>query len=168
LPALTRAGMAHLYFVTIHPFEDGNGRIARAVGDLFLARADGSPQRFYSMSAQIQQERNAYYDVLEKSQKGTLDITLWIEWYLNCLRRAINASDKLLETILAKDRFWKLHKRCQCSASPLLVISEVLLFPELVMAPLAMSNSTLPEPLRPSVWLHSVCARPFLRWMSLT
>jgi Fic family protein len=105
-----KSALAHFWFVTIHPFEDGNGRIARAIADMMLARSEKNAQRFYSMSAQIQQERSAYYDVLEKSQKGTLDVTLWIGWYLNCLRRAINASDKLLEIILVKDRFWKLHK----------------------------------------------------------
>jgi len=104
-----KSALAHFWFVTIHPFEDGNGRIARAIADMLLARSEKSAQRFYSMSAQIQQERSAYYKVLEKSQKGTLDITVWLEWYLNCLKRAINASDKLLETVLVKDRFWKRH-----------------------------------------------------------
>jgi Fic family protein len=105
-----KSALAHFWFVTIHPFEDGNGRIARAIADMMLARSENSTQRFYSVSAQIQQERNAYYDVLEKSQKGTLDVTRWIEWYLNCLSRAIGASDKLLETILVKNRFWNVHK----------------------------------------------------------
>jgi Fic family protein len=105
-----KSALAHFWFVTIHPFEDGNGRIARAIADMMLARSENTAQRFYSMSAQIQQERNAYYDVLEQSQKGTLDITRWIEWYLNCLRRAIDASGKLLATILVKNRFWNLHK----------------------------------------------------------
>ncbi len=105
-----KSALAHFWFVTIHPFEDGNGRIARAIADLLLARSENTAQRFYSMSAQIQQERNAYYHVLEKNQKGTLDITPWIEWYLNCLKRAIEASDTLLESVLIKDRFWKLHK----------------------------------------------------------
>ena len=105
-----KSALAHFWFVTIHPFDDGNGRIARAIADMMLARSEKTSQRFYSMSAQIQQERKAYYDVLEKSQKGTLDITPWIEWYLGCLKRAINVSDKLLEAVLVKDRFWKLHK----------------------------------------------------------
>jgi Fic family protein len=105
-----KSAVAHFWFVTIHPFEDGNGRIARAIADMMLARSEKTAQRFYSMSVQIQQERNHYYDVLEKSQKGTLDITLWIEWYLNCLGRAINASKALLKTVLMKDNFWKLHK----------------------------------------------------------
>lgn len=105
-----KSGIAHLWFVTIHPFEDGNGRIARAIADLLLARSENTAQRFYSMSAQIRQERSAYYTVLEKSQKGPLDITPWLDWYLNCLRHAIEASDKLLESVLIKDGFWKLHK----------------------------------------------------------
>jgi len=105
-----KSALAHFWFVTIHPFEDGNGRIARALADLLLARSENTAHRFYSMSAQIQQERNAYYDILEKSQKGALDITLWIDWYLNCLNRAIEASDKLLESVLIKDRFWKSHQ----------------------------------------------------------
>lgn len=91
-PMLIKAGLAHLWFVTLHPFDDGNGRIARAVGDLFLARADGSPQRFYSLSAQIQRDRKDYYDVLERTQKGTLDVTDWLSWFLGTLARAI-ASD---------------------------------------------------------------------------
>ncbi|MBL8472179.1 MAG: Fic family protein, partial [Rhodocyclaceae bacterium] len=78
-----------LWFVTLHPFDDGNGRIARAVGDLFLARADGSPHRFYSLSAQIQRERKDYYDVLERTQKGTLDVTGWLSWFLGILGRAV-------------------------------------------------------------------------------
>jgi Fic family protein len=104
-----KSALAHFWFVTIHPFEDGNGRIARAIADMMLARSEGTSQRFYSMSAQIQQERNAYYDVLERNQKGTLDITAWIEWYLNCLKRAIAASENTLEAVLIKDAFWKKH-----------------------------------------------------------
>jgi Fic family protein len=104
-----QSALAHLWFVTIHPFEDGNGRIARAIADMALARSEKSPQRFYSMSAQIQRERNAYYHALENCQKGGLDITRWIEWFLNCLENAIGASEKTLEAVLAKARFWKAH-----------------------------------------------------------
>jgi Fic family protein len=89
-PPLIKAGLAHLWFVTLHPFDDGNGRIARAVGDLFLARADGSPQRFYSLSAQIQRERKAYYDILERTQKQSLDVTEWLTWFLETLHRAVD------------------------------------------------------------------------------
>ena len=101
-----KAGLAHLWFVTIHPFEDGNGRTARAIADMALARSENSPQRFYSMSAQIRQERNAYYDILEETQKGTMDITPWMEWFLGCLGRAIDGAQTTLSAVLAKARFW--------------------------------------------------------------
>ena len=106
-PSLIRAGLAHLWFVTLHPFDDGNGRIARAVGDLFLARADGSPQRFYSLSAQIQRERKAYYDILERTQKQSLDVTDWLAWFLDTLRRAVDQAQHTLDAVLAKTRFWQ-------------------------------------------------------------
>ncbi len=102
-----KAGQAHLWFVTIHPFDDGNGRIARAIADTALARSENSPQRFYSMSAQIRQERGAYYDILEATQKGTLDITPWMEWFLGCLGRAIDGAQTTLGAVLAKARFWE-------------------------------------------------------------
>ncbi len=107
---IIKSALAHFWFVTIHPFEDGNGRIARALADMLLARTENSKQRFYSMSSQIQRERNAYYTILEKSQKGLLDITSWIEWYLNCLKRAILASEETLQTVLTKSSFWDAHK----------------------------------------------------------
>ncbi|MDR2207449.1 MAG: Fic family protein [Azoarcus sp.] len=107
-PALIKAGLAHLWLVTLHPFDDGNGRIARAVGDLFLARADGSPQRFYSLSAQIQRERKDYYDVLERTQKGSLDVTGWLSWFLSTLGRAIvSAQSTTLDAVLVKASFWQ-------------------------------------------------------------
>jgi Fic family protein len=102
-----KAGQAHLWFVTIHPFHDGNGRIARAIADMALARSENSPQRFYSMSAQIRQERAAYYNIFEQTQKGTLDITPWMEWFLGCLGRAIEGAQTTLGTVLAKARFWE-------------------------------------------------------------
>lgn len=101
-----KAGVAHLWFVTIHPFEDGNGRIARAVADLVLTRSEGNPQRFYSMSAQIRLERNAYYNILEATQKGGLDITVWLEWFLDCLNRAFDGAETILASVLRKARFW--------------------------------------------------------------
>ena len=104
-----KAGVAHLWFVTIHPFDDGNGRIARAIADMALARSEDSPQRFYSMSAQIGIERKAYYDILEATQKGDLDITRWLEWFLACLDRAFDRAEKILETVLHKADFWKKH-----------------------------------------------------------
>jgi len=102
-----RAGMAHLWFVTIHPFEDGNGRIARAIGDLALARAEGIPDRFYSLSSQIEHERNDYYAQLEKQQRGTPDITGWLEWFLGCLGRAVDGAGSALGQVLFKAHFWE-------------------------------------------------------------
>jgi len=104
-----RAGLAHLWFVTIHPFDDGNGRIARAIADMALARSEKSPQRFYSMSAQIRIERNIYYDKLEKTQETGLDITPWLEWFLACLDRAFDQTEKNLGSVLRKARFWEIH-----------------------------------------------------------
>ena len=104
-----KAGVAHLWFVTIHPFDDGNGRIARAIADMVLARSEHSPQRFYSMSAQIRQERKAYYEILEATQKGDLDITRWLEWFLDCLGRAFTHAETTLEAVLKKARFWEKH-----------------------------------------------------------
>jgi Fic family protein len=94
------------WFVTIHPFDDGNGRIVRAIADMALARSENSPQRFYSMSAQIRQKRGAYYDILERTQKGTLEITPWMQWFLDCLGRAIDGAETTLSAVLAKARFW--------------------------------------------------------------
>jgi Fic family protein len=107
LEAVLKAGLAHLWLVTLHPFEDGNGRIARAVGDMALARSEQSPQRFYSLSAQIQQERTAYYDILERTQKSQMDVTEWLLWFLACLYRAIVGAEGILSTVLAKARFWE-------------------------------------------------------------
>jgi len=104
---VVRAGLAHLWFVTIHPFDDGNGRIARAIADMALARSEQSAQRFYSMSAQIRQERATYYGILEKTQKGTMDITPWMDWFLGCLGRAIESAQAILGTVLSKARFWE-------------------------------------------------------------
>ena len=102
-----KAGLAHLWFVTVHPFDDGNGRIARAIADMALARADNSPQRFYSMSSQIRWERRAYYRVLERTQGETLDVTVWMDWFVDCLGRAIETADAILDATLDKGRFWR-------------------------------------------------------------
>ena len=102
-----KAGLAHLWFVTVHPFDDGNGRIARAISDMALARSEESSQRFYSMSSQIRQERAAYYDILERTQKGATDITEWMSWFVACLGRAIGGADRILTGALAKARFWE-------------------------------------------------------------
>ena len=106
-----KAGIAHLWFVTIHPFEDGNGRIARAIADMQLARSEQSAQRFYSMSAQIRQERKAYYEILEMTQKGDLDITEWLTWFLACLSRAFEGAEYILGGVLKKARFWERNAR---------------------------------------------------------
>ena len=106
-PPLIRAGLAHLWFVTVHPFDDGNGRIARAIGDLLLARADGSPQRFYSLSAQIQRQREAYYDSLERTQQRSMDVTEWLVWFLEALHRAVDQAQTTLGAVLTKARFWQ-------------------------------------------------------------
>jgi Fic family protein len=112
-----KAGIAHLWFVTIHPFEDGNGRIGRILAEMALARSEGTPQRFCSMSTQIRQERDAYYDVLERTQAGTMDITVWMEWFLACLGRAIDGAQAVLAPVLAKARLgerlegFALHER---------------------------------------------------------
>jgi Fic family protein len=106
-PPLIKAALGHLWFVTLHPFDDGNGRIARAIGDLLLARADGSPQRFYSLSAQIQRERKTYYDVLERTQKRSMEVTEWLAWFLGALHRAVDQSQFTLDAVLTKARFWQ-------------------------------------------------------------
>ncbi len=104
-----KAAVAHLWFVTIHPFDDGNGRIARAVTDLALARSERTAQRFYSMSAQIRAERQAYYDILEGTQKGDLDVTGWLRWFLGCLERAFDRAETILAAVLEKAHFWRAH-----------------------------------------------------------
>lgn len=114
LDPVLKAAMAHLWFVTIHPFDDGNGRIARAIADQALARSESYAQRFYSMSAQIRKERKAYYDMLEATQKGDLDITEWLLWFLACLDRAFDGAEAILAAVLTKARFWETH-----SATPL-------------------------------------------------
>ena len=105
--ALIKAGLAHLWLVTLHPFDDGNGRISRAVGDMALARAEGTSQRFYSFSAQIRRERKSYYEQLEATQKGPLDVTPWLNWFLGCLLRAVQGADATLAAVLDKAQFWQ-------------------------------------------------------------
>ena len=105
--AMLKAGLAHLWFVTIHPFDDGNGRIGRAIADMALARSERTPQRFYSMSSQIRQERSAYYEILEQTQKGTMDVTPWMDWFLGCLDRALDEAQTTLGAVLSKAHFWE-------------------------------------------------------------
>jgi Fic family protein len=107
LDSVIKAALAHLWFITIHPFDDGNGRIARAIADMSLARSEASPQRFYSMSAQIQLERQDYYEMLEAAQKGDLDITQWLEWFLACLDRAFDGAEAILSSVFRKAEFWR-------------------------------------------------------------
>jgi Fic family protein len=109
LDSVIQSALSHFYFVTIHPFDDGNGRVARAIGDMQLARADKTDLRFYSMSSQIQKEKKLYYKTLEECQKGTLDLSVWIDWYLNCFFRAIKGTQTILESTLKKGSFWKEH-----------------------------------------------------------
>lgn len=106
IDSILKSAIAHLWFITIHPFEDGNGRIARAISEMLLARSDNQSYRCYSMSSQIKKERKAYYDILEKSQKGTMDITPWLKWFLQCLLNAIEKSNSILEHIAKKKSFW--------------------------------------------------------------
>ena len=120
------AGLAHLWFVTIHPFDDGNGRIARAIADMALARSERSSQRFYSMSAQIRRERSDYYTTLERTQKGALDVTPWQEWFLSCLRRAIEGSQGTLGTVLEKARFWERFAQQSLNARQVKVLNRLL------------------------------------------
>jgi len=121
-----RAALAHLWFVTIHPFDDGNGRMARAIADWSLARSEKSAQRFYSMSSQIRQERNAYYDILERTQKGSLDITPWMLWFLDCLGRAFEGTEETLATVLHKAQFWQKYESVAINDRQRLLLNKML------------------------------------------
>jgi len=126
LDPVLKAALAHLWFVTIHPFDDGNGRIARAIADMALARSEHSAQRFYSMSAQIRIERKAYYEMLEATQKGDLDVTRWIEWFLGCLDRAFDGAESTLASVMAKARFWEHHAGATLNERQRAVINRLL------------------------------------------
>jgi Fic family protein len=121
-----KAALAHLWLVTIHPFDDGNGRIARAIADMALARSEGSAQRFYSMSAQIRQERGAYYGALERTQAGTMDVTAWMEWFLGCLTRAVEGAQAALSGVIAKARYWERLREVPLNERQRLVINRLL------------------------------------------
>lgn len=123
---LLRAGLAHLWFVTIHPFDDGNGRVARALADQALAQSEGSGQRFYSMSSQIRTERSDYYDTLERTQKGTLDVTDWLVWFLGCLSRAIDGAEAASAHVLRKADFWQRYAREPLTERQKVVLSRFL------------------------------------------
>lgn len=120
------AGIAHLWFVTIHPFDDGNGRIARAITDLALARSEGTSQRFYSMSSQIRAERDSYYNILETTQKGDLDITPWLQWFIHCLSGALSRSEKTLAAVLSKARFWEKLKEVSLNDRQELMLNKLV------------------------------------------
>ena len=126
LDEVLKAGLAHLWFVTIHPSDDGNGRIARAITDMTLARSENNSQRFYSMSAQIRQERNDYYEILERTQKGTLDVTPWMEWFLGCLGRAIDGAETTLAVVLRKARFWRANRDVPINERQRLMLNRLL------------------------------------------
>lgn len=121
-----KAGIAHMWFVTIHPFEDGNGRIARALADLMLARSERSSQRFYSMSAHIREERNEYYKLLEAAQKGNLEITPWLEWFLSCLGRAFEGAEAASADVLTKARFWEQHQSASMNDRQRMMLNKLL------------------------------------------
>jgi Fic family protein len=121
-----KAGLSHFWFVTIHPFDDGNGRIARAITDMALARSEQSAQRFYSMSTQIRQERADYYDILEQTQKRTMDVTSWMDWFLGCLGRAIDGAESILGAVLVKARFRESVRGVPLNERQTLVLNRVL------------------------------------------
>lgn len=124
---ILKAGIAHLWFVTIHPFEDGNGRIGRAILDMALARADRRPYRCYSVSAQIRKERAGYYAALESAQRGSLDYTEWLEWYLGCLDRALVAAAETISSAMARNRFWHTHNDKELNGRQRKIISRMLI-----------------------------------------
>ncbi|MCK5399158.1 Fic family protein [bacterium] len=126
LDGLLRAGIAHIYFVTIHPFEDGNGRVARALTDMALAQDEKISQRYYSLSSRIMAEGKAYYDILERSQKGSLDITLWLEWFLDCFIHALEDSEDSILNILQKSLFWQKHAQTTFNENQKKVLNRLL------------------------------------------
>jgi Fic family protein len=121
-----KAALAHLWFVTVHPFDDGNGRIGRAIADMSLARSEGSSQRFYSMSAQIREQRGEYYRILEQTQQGTMEVTLWMEWFLGCLTRAIEGAQTALSAVIIKSRYWEKLRDVPLNDRQRLVINRML------------------------------------------
>jgi Fic family protein len=126
LDLVLKAGLAHFWFLTLHPFEDGNGRIARALTDLLLARSDKSTQQFYSLSAQLLKERKAYYELLEKSQKGDMDLTNWLLWFLNCFHQAVHSTNEILNQTLQKAAFWKTHSQTLLNERQMKVVNRLL------------------------------------------
>jgi Fic family protein len=126
LELVMKSAIAHLWFVTIHPFQDGNGRIARALTDMLLARADKSNQRFYSLSAQIRLDRSQYYHILEKSQKSELDVTSWMTWFLECLMNALMSTDQVLINVVLKGEFWRKHANTQLNDRQKKILNQLI------------------------------------------
>ena len=126
MESVIKSAIAHLWFVSIHPFDDGNGRIARAIADCQLARADRTAQRFYSMSAQIMKSKKEYYNILESTQKGSLNVSQWLVWYLECLAEALEATEVTLSKVLVKARFWEMHKTTQLNERQVKMINMLL------------------------------------------
>ena len=125
LDPVLKAAIAHFWFIIIHPFDDGNGRIARAITDMLLARAEGSGERFYSMSSQILAERKRYYKVLQKVQHSSRDITEWLDWFLHCLKNAMLAIENITQKILRKAEFWKLHEHTPINERQRLILNKL-------------------------------------------
>ena len=147
LDPVLKAALAHLWFVTIHPFDDGNGRITRAITDLQLARADQSKKRFYSMSAQIQVERNKYYDILESTQKSDLDITEWLVWFLDCLLRSMDQTDETIAKTLIRAKFWETNRGLELNPRQQKILSLLLddFFGKLQVSKYAIITKTSPD-----------------------
>ncbi|MFN0048571.1 MAG: Fic family protein [Cytophagales bacterium] len=147
LDPVLKSALAHFWFVTIHPFDDGNGRIARALADMQLARADGTSQRFYSLSAQIRIQRKGYYEILELSSRGSLDITEWLQWYLDCLLSALVASDETLKNVLSKAQFWQKHAQAPLNERQRLMLNKLFddLFGSLNSSKWAKMNKCSPD-----------------------
>lgn len=121
-----KAAIAHFWFITIHPFDDGNGRIARAITDMLLARSDNTSQRFYSVSNQVLEERKVYYDILEKTQRGDGDITNWLLWFLSCLERALINTEKILESTIVKAKFWEQYSQTSLNNRQRIMLNKLL------------------------------------------
>ena len=121
-----KAGIAHLWFVTLHPFDDGNGRLTRALTEKLLARSDGSRQRFYSMSAQILKKRNEYYQILERTQKGDMDITQWLIWFLETLEQSLIEAHEMTQKIIVKAQFWQTHRQQALNERQVIMINKLL------------------------------------------
>jgi Fic family protein len=124
-PWLIAAAVAHLWFLTLHPFDDGNGRLARALTEYMLAKGERSPMRFYSLSSQIQKEKESYYEELQRAQRGTLDATRWVKWFLECHKRAVQTAEERLSSIFAKADFWQRHSGDGFNANQRMILNRL-------------------------------------------